>query len=156
MQRKFISLLLFTALIAVMAAGIALGVHQALAESGPTTPQATPSPMHPAYALLDADGNPVIQSGKPADLTKTCGQCHDTAFITSHATHQKAENIPGFQGMTASCYLCHSTAPNGQARKDALFSGDAAWADSAVLLGTGIVEKTDNGWKWNRPEEPHV
>jgi hypothetical protein len=104
MQRKFISLLLFTALVAVMAAGIALGVRQALAEGGPT-PEVTPSPMHPTYALLDADGNPVVQSGKPADLTKTCGQCHDTAFITSHATHQKAEKIAGFEGMTASCYL---------------------------------------------------
>ena len=148
MQRKFISLLLFTALVAVMAAGITLGVHQALAEGG-TTPQATPSPMHPAYALLDADGNPVAQSGKPADLTKTCGQCHDTAFITTHATHQKAEKIPGFEGMTASCYLCHSTSPNGEARKAALASGDKAWADSAVLLGSGILEKTADGWKWN-------
>ncbi len=148
MQRKFISLLLFTALVAVMAAGIALGVRQALAEGGPT-PEVTPSPMHPTYALLDADGNPVVQSGKPADLTKTCGQCHDTAFITSHATHQKAEKIAGFEGMTASCYLCHSTAPNGEARKAALASGDKAWADSAVLLGSGILEKTADGWKWN-------
>ncbi len=148
MQRKFISLLLFTALIAVMAAGVALGVRQALAEGGPT-PQVTPSPMHPTYALLDADGNPVIQSGKPADLMKTCGQCHDTAFITSHATHKKAEKIPGFEGMTASCYLCHSTAPNGEARKAALASGDKAWADSAVLLGSGILQKTADGWKWN-------
>ncbi len=149
MQRKFISLLLFAALVAVMAAGIALGAQQALAEEGTTPQQATPSPMHPAYALLDADGNPVAQSGKPADLVKTCGACHDTAFITSHATHQKAEQIAGFEGMIASCYLCHSTAPNGAARKAALQSGDKAWADSAVLLGSGILEKTADGWQWN-------
>ncbi len=148
MQRKFISLLLFTVLIALVAAGIAVGVRQALAEDGPT-PQAAPSPMHPAYALLDADGNPVARSGQPADLMKTCGQCHDTAFITSHATHQKAEKIPEFAGMTASCYLCHSTAPNGEARKAALAGGDKAWADSAVLLGSGILQKTANGWQWN-------
>ncbi len=148
MQRKFLSLLLFTALIAVMAAGVAVGVRQALAEEG-TTPQATPAPMHPAYALLDAAGNPVAETGQPADMVKTCGQCHDTEFITSHATHQKAEDIPGFAGMTASCYLCHSTNPNGEARKDALASGETAWADTAVLLGSGIVEKTDEGWQWN-------
>ena len=148
MQRKFISLLLFTALIAVMALGVSVGVRQALAEGG-STPQATPSPMHPAYALLDANGTPVVESGQPADLVKTCGQCHDTNFIVSHATHKKAEDIPGFQGMTASCYLCHSTNPNGEARKDALFSGDTAWADSAVLLGSGLISKTADGWQWN-------
>ena len=148
MQRKFISLLLFTALIAVMALGVSVGVRQALAEGG-TTPQATPSPMHPAYTLLDASGTPVVESGQPADLVKTCGQCHDADFIVSHATHKKAEDIPGFQGMTASCYLCHSTNPNGEARKDALFSGDTAWADSAVLLGSGLINKTADGWQWN-------
>ncbi len=150
MRRKWISLLLFTALVAVMAAGVALGVRQALAEGGTTTPQSSPtSPMHPTYALLDADGNPVAQSGKPADMLKTCGQCHDAQFITTHATHQKAEQISGFQGMTAACYLCHSTNPDGAARKAALASGDTAWADSAVLLNSGILQKTADGWKWN-------
>ncbi len=150
MRRKFTALLIGIGLVALVA-GLALwGASSALAEEGsPATPQATPAPMHPAYALLDANGQPVAQSGQPADLVRTCGQCHDTAFITSHATHKKAESIPGFEGMTQSCYLCHGTQPNNKARQEALSSGDAAWADSAVLLGTGILEKTDQGWQWN-------
>lgn len=139
MQRKKNSVLLLVALAAVIATGIAIGVRQAWAEGG-ITPQVVPSPMHPAYALLDSEGNPVIQSGKPADLVKTCGQCHDTAFIATHSTHKQAEQT---------CYLCHSTAPNKTAREVAMTSGDRAWADSAVLLGSGILDKTAEGWKWN-------
>ncbi len=148
MQRKLVSLLIFTALLAVMAAGVTLGVHQVLAEEGPT-PEVTPSPMHPSYALLDADGIPVIRSGKPADMLKTCGQCHDAEFIATHATHTKAEGIARFEGMTEACFLCHSTQPNGIARQLALADGEKDWANTAVLLGTGVVAKTDDGWVWN-------
>ncbi len=149
MRRKGTMLLILVGLVALLAGGVTWGVAYVHAEEGAPTTQATPSPMHPAYALLDANGQPVAQSGQPADLVKTCGQCHDAQFIVSHATHQKAESIPGFEGMTASCYLCHATQPNGEARKAALDAGDRAWADSAVLLGSGILEKTDQGWQWN-------
>lgn len=148
MQRKKIFALV-VALAAVIAIGIAVGVQQGWAEGGTSPQKATPSPMHPAYALLDAEGTPVVQSGKPADLVETCGQCHDASFITTHSTHKKAEQISGFEGISGSCYLCHSTSPNKEARDAALASGQRVWADSAVLLGSGVLEKTAEGWKWN-------
>lgn len=151
MRRKWIPLLLLTALVAVMAAGLALGVHQAVAEGekpGSAGGQATPSPMHPDYILLDANGVPVSESGEPLSLAKTCGQCHDTEFITTHATHQKAENVPGFAGLTKACYVCHSDGANWKAYQQAYAQG-SKWADTALLLGSGVVEKTDKGWKWN-------
>ena len=68
-------------LVAVM---IGLGTVYAKPEAAPQT-QA--SPLHPTFAMLDADGNNVLTSGNPVSTMQTCGQCHDTNFIQSHAFH---------------------------------------------------------------------
>ena len=44
-------------------------------------------PLHPQFALLDADEVNVLTSGQPVSTLKTCGACHDTAFIQSHSDH---------------------------------------------------------------------
>ncbi len=67
---------------------LALGLGIRLAAAGRLkVPQAQTSPMHPAYAMLDADGVNVLESGKPVSTMKTCGECHDTDFIVSHSFH---------------------------------------------------------------------
>ncbi len=149
MQRKGTALLLILGLVALVVGGVALGVQRVWAGEGTPAAQATASPMHPTYTLLDAQGQPVAQSGQPADLQRTCGQCHDTAFIVTHASHQKAETMPGFEGLTGSCFSCHATQPNDAARREALASGERAWANSAVLAGSGLLDKTAQGWRWN-------
>jgi len=45
---------------------------------------------HPQFTMLDSDGVNVIESGNPVSTMKTCGQCHDTAFIESHDYHVSA------------------------------------------------------------------
>ena len=45
------------------------------------------SPLHPTFALLDADGVNVLESGSPISTMQTCGQCHDTGFIAKHSFH---------------------------------------------------------------------
>ncbi|HXF86088.1 MAG TPA: cytochrome b/b6 domain-containing protein [Anaerolineales bacterium] len=45
------------------------------------------SPLHPDFPLLDKNGENVLISGKAVSTMKTCGQCHDTDFIASHAFH---------------------------------------------------------------------
>jgi thiosulfate reductase cytochrome b subunit len=47
------------------------------------------------------------------------------------------------------CFLCHTPAPNNEARIEALHGGDFAWANTATLLGSGIVDQAGDGWKWN-------
>jgi len=47
------------------------------------------------------------------------------------------------------CFLCHTPAPNAEARSKALHSGDFGWANTATLLGTGIVEQTGEGFSYN-------
>ncbi len=43
------------------------------------------------------------------------------------------------------CFLCHLSIPNNDARVEALRAGDFAWANTATLLGTGVVEKSEDG-----------
>ena len=47
------------------------------------------------------------------------------------------------------CFLCHTPAPNDEARSEALHSGDFGWANTATLLDTGIVEQTEEGFSYN-------
>ena len=52
-----------------------------------TSQTALASPLHPTFLLLDKDGKNVLESGAPLSPEQTCGQCHDTAYITSHGFH---------------------------------------------------------------------
>ena len=47
------------------------------------------------------------------------------------------------------CFLCHTPTPNNDARIAALQAGDFQWANTATLLGTGIVEQVNGAWQWN-------
>ncbi len=43
--------------------------------------------MHPVFFLLDAQGKNVLESGNPISTMETCGNCHDTEYISSHSLH---------------------------------------------------------------------
>ena len=65
--------------------------QQTLAQDAPPvepTPQGPP--LHPTFALLDADGRNVLQSNEPISTMNTCGTCHDTEFIAEHSFHVDA------------------------------------------------------------------
>ena len=47
------------------------------------------------------------------------------------------------------CFLCHTPSPNNEARKAELASGNFKWANAATLLGTGILEHSDDEYRWN-------
>jgi thiosulfate reductase cytochrome b subunit len=47
------------------------------------------------------------------------------------------------------CFLCHTPDPNTEARAEALHAGDFGWANTATLLGTGIVEQDGDTFTWN-------
>ncbi len=65
---------------------LTLGLQAVLAAPEPAPAQQA-SPLHPDFALLDANGENVLTSGKAVSTMQTCGQCHDTQFIQSHAFH---------------------------------------------------------------------
>ena len=47
------------------------------------------------------------------------------------------------------CFLCHTPSPDNQARIAALQAGEFRWANTATLLGSGIVEQSQGGYTWN-------
>lgn len=65
---------------------LAIGIETALA-SPKSAPSEQASPLHPDFTLLDRDGENVLVSGEAVSTMQTCGQCHDTGFIQSHAFH---------------------------------------------------------------------
>lgn len=48
------------------------------------------------------------------------------------------------------CLLCHMNNPNNAERVATTRRGRFAWASTATLEGTGLVEKTDGGYRWVR------
>src|SRR6266545_7955932 len=63
-----------------------VGIRSALAKPEPA-PVEKASPIHPTFALLDKNGENVLKSNNAVSTMKTCGQCHDTEYIQSHAFH---------------------------------------------------------------------
>ncbi len=218
----------------------ALSADEVAVAQGQTTPKG--SPVHPTFALLDADGNNVLDSGAPISTMQTCGQCHDTEFIAGHSFHADVglsqfgqpgvsswDSSPGLFGrwdpityrylspaedsvvdlttaewlmtiglrhagggpattsrkgvlltvlptlpgdpqthmvdpetgelvawdwdesgtVEMNCFLCHTASPDNEARSQMLQSGQFAWANTATLFNSGIVEPTLDGWHYN-------
>jgi thiosulfate reductase cytochrome b subunit len=48
------------------------------------------------------------------------------------------------------CFLCHIPNPDNQARSEALHAGEFGWANTATLLGSGIVEKNVDAYTWTK------
>jgi thiosulfate reductase cytochrome b subunit len=65
---------------------LAIGINSVLASPEPA-PASQASVLHPDFILLDANGVNVLESNSAVSTMQTCGQCHDTEFITSHAFH---------------------------------------------------------------------
>src|SRR6266545_2830727 len=217
-----------------------VGIRSALAKPEPA-PVEKASPIHPTFALLDKNGENVLKSGNAVSTMRTCGQCHDTDFIQSHAFHsdlglsdftqegdlnssnglfgewdpltyrflsQKGDekldlstaewlelngarvvgggpattsregtpltnlkadpkdpeaNILNKNGKTEAwdwntsntmemnCFVCHLEGPNNSARTASIKSGNFGDANTATLIGTGIVtDKVSNAWVYNQ------
>ena len=227
-------------ILGLLAAITAFGIRSALAKSE-SAPVAQTSPLHPTFGLLDAAGRNVLETGAAVSTMKTCGQCHDTEFIQSHAFHsdlglsayvqdgeinssngmfgkwdpltyrflsQKGDerldlstaqwleldgarvvgggpattardgkpltsltadasnpetNILDQNGkaqpwdwsisgtMEMNCFLCHTESPNNEARVATIENGAFGDANTATLMGTGIVtDKVSNAWEYNK------
>ncbi|MCP4419767.1 MAG: hypothetical protein GY805_24410 [Chloroflexi bacterium] len=65
-------------------------VQQTAAQDEPIEPMPTGPPLHPTFALLDANGRNVLSSNEPISTMNTCGSCHDTEFIAEHSFHVDA------------------------------------------------------------------
>ena len=214
------------------------GIRSVLAKPEPAPVQVA-SPLHPTFALLDVSGQNVLATGAAVSTMKTCGQCHDTEFIQSHAFHSDlglnaytqdgelsssngtfgewdpityrflsqtgderldlstaewleingARVVGGGPATTSrdgkaltdltadptnpetsilangqpeawdwntsgtmemNCFLCHLENPNNESRISAIQSGNFGDANTATLVGTGIItNRTADGWVYD-------
>ena len=70
--------------LAILALGLLVYVVSAGSQEQPKTQV---SPLHPTFSFLDAAEVNVLESGQPVSTMKTCGVCHDTAYIEQHNFH---------------------------------------------------------------------
>ena len=99
--------LIAAALLAAMSVGAARAAEE------------TPLPvntMHPALQLLDANGRPLSGADPSFSTERTCGACHDTAYIRARSSHHQGT-------VDVDCLTCHL--PGDRARV-ATLSTDAA------------------------------
>jgi thiosulfate reductase cytochrome b subunit len=82
----FIKFTLAGLLIGLIVLGLAIVIQSASARAA-AAPAPAASPLHPDFALLDANGVNVLESGGAVSTMQTCGQCHDTEYIVSHSFH---------------------------------------------------------------------
>lgn len=114
----------------------------------------TVSPIHPVFALLDINGENVLDSGLSISTMKTCGECHDTSFIESHSFHSDL----GLSGYSESAELDSSAGLFGnwdpiryrflsQAQDENLDLGTAEWIKlfGARLVGGGPATTSRSG-----------
>lgn len=66
----------------------------------PVLAEGAANPMHPPFAVFDSGGLPILASGAAPSSDRTCGACHDTAYIDRHSSHAQ-------DGSNAGCVDCH-------------------------------------------------
>jgi octaheme c-type cytochrome (tetrathionate reductase family) len=123
---------------------------------------------HDPIYLMDANGEPVSQSGEALSISQTCGMCHELEeqdFLDAHGYHTRVKDqnlpaerrrlmkdgprIPATDNEQMNCFLCHIPQPDHAGRLEAIQSGEPEWSVTATLATTGLVDKTDDGYVWN-------
>jgi len=92
-------------------------------------------------ALYARDGRPL--SDLPGDANDP-----ETAVLDPTTGEAKAWDWAASGGVEMNCFLCHLPAPNNDARIAALQSGKFGWANTATLVGTGLVEADGEAYRW--------
>ncbi len=133
---------------------LAIGIGTALAApKAEATSQA--SGLHPDFALLDANGVNVLESKGSISTMQTCGQCHDTEFIQSHAFHSDlglSDYYPASNTFDTGNGLFGSWDPLtyrflSTSNDERLDLGTAEWLmlNGARVVGGGPAETSRNG-----------
>lgn len=96
-------------------------------------------------------GGPAVFDRSQSPLTSLAPSASEPeASILDPQTGQAAPwdwNESGVVEMN--CFLCHTPEPNAAARAQALSAGLFRWANTATLLGSGLVEQRGETFTWN-------
>ena len=104
------------------------------------------------YGLRHAGGGPAIYA-RDGELTlldlDTDANPVETQIIDPETGELTAWDWQESGVVEMNCFLCHLDNSNDPARIEALESGAFQWANTATLVGTGVVEQVNNEWQWN-------
>ncbi len=88
--------------------------------------------------------------GAWSPITYAAGNAMTAAeWVQSQGWRHVGGGVAAEIGIEMNCFLCHLDAPNNAARVAALENGQFKWANTATLVGTGIVEPDDDSWRYN-------
>lgn len=115
-----------------------LVVVLALCLAAPAAAQQGVNPIHPVFAPLDAAGKKV-RTAEEMSPEKTCGACHDAAYIAAHTDHKAPR-------AAATCIQCHVAGgrldirperldPEGKLRRESIRIGAPRAANCAACHG---------------------
>jgi thiosulfate reductase cytochrome b subunit len=93
-------------------------------------------------ATTSQDGTPLIElDQQPGDL--------QTSILDLDADQLTPWDWAESGVVEMNCFLCHNPSPNVDARAEALHAGEYGWANTATLLGSGLVEKIGESYRWD-------
>jgi thiosulfate reductase cytochrome b subunit len=111
------------------------------------------------YRYLSAAGDERLDLGT-SDWIKTFGDRivgggPAVQSITGQALPEGDPNPEGWDWQKSGvvemdCFMCHFSSPNNAARVEALQAGKFQWANTASLIGTGLVEISADTYAWNQ------
>ena len=80
----------------------------------PLVAGAQPATLHPAFPVLDDAGKPWVETHAEPSSDRTCGACHDAAFVDRTDSHRRA----GHKAPCVQCHLAGSRFPSDPAAYD--------------------------------------
>ena len=103
------------------------------------------------YGIQHVGGGPAEYSldGVPLDLLDSKLGDPQTTSHDPETGETKTWDWAESGTVEMNCFLCHLPNPNNDARTEELLAGNFGWANTATLIGTGIVDKIGDEYKWN-------
>ena len=90
------------------------------------------------------------RSGSPLNSIKPDASNPETSLLDPNTSKTTTWDWSASGTEELDCFLCHLPQPNNNARSDMLKAGLFKWANTATLLGTGLVNRDASGnYAWN-------
>ena len=103
------------------------------------------------FGVRHVGGGPAVTSreGQPLQLLAPDEDSVETSLIDPETQAAVPWDWTESGVVEMNCFLCHLPDPNNEARINALHAGNFAWANSATLLGSGVISQKNDDFEWN-------
>lgn len=103
------------------------------------------------YGWRVPGGGPAVTSrgGQPLVSLKPNAEDPEASTYDPETGTFKAWDWSKSGDIEMNCFLCHTANPNNTARTESIGRGEFGWANTATLLGSGIVLRTTTEWVYN-------